>query len=90
MVAAGPPAATRSRRRRAISGQTATSARVPVRGLPRPLAATHAQHYMARARRLKSLVEGLLNRHARTDETPDAIRKAVGDLLAFKRNLNEL
>jgi hypothetical protein len=54
------------------------------------MAATHAQHSMARARMLKSMVEGLLNRPARTAETPDAIRKAVADLLAFKRNLNEL
>ena len=54
------------------------------------MAATHAQGYMSRARMLKSMVEGLLARPTRTDETPDAIRKAVADLMAFKRNLNEL
>ncbi len=50
----------------------------------------HAQNLMARARLKKSMVEGLLARPNRTDETPDAIRQAVADLVAFKRTLNEL
>ena len=54
------------------------------------MAAQHAQHYMSRAKMLRSMVEGLLARPTRTEETPDAIRKAVADLTTFKRNLNEL
>jgi hypothetical protein len=54
------------------------------------MAAQHAKHYMARAKMLRGMVEGLLARPTRTDETPDAIRKAVADLTSFKRNLNDL
>jgi len=45
---------------------------------------------MVRARMKKGMVEGLLARPARSDETPDTIRQAVADLVAFKRTLNEL
>jgi hypothetical protein len=54
------------------------------------MAAQHAKNMMARGRMKKSIVEGLLARPTRSDETPDAIRQAVADIVAFKRALNEL
>jgi hypothetical protein len=54
------------------------------------MAAMHAMRYRERGRMLKSMADGLLARPTRTDETPDAIRKAVAELVQFKRNLNDL
>jgi hypothetical protein len=54
------------------------------------MAAQHAQNYMSRARMLKQMVDGLLARPTRTEETPDVIRKAVAELTAYKRGLSEL
>ena len=54
------------------------------------MAAIHAKRYRERGRMIKSMAEGLLARPTRTEETPDAIRKAVAELLQFRRNLNEL
>jgi ferritin-like protein len=54
------------------------------------MSAQHAQNYMSRARMLKQMVDGLLARPTRTEETPDVIRKAVAELAAYKRGLNEL
>jgi hypothetical protein len=54
------------------------------------MAATHAKRYRERGRMIKSMADGLLARPTRTDETPDAIRKAVAELLQFKRNLGDL
>jgi hypothetical protein len=54
------------------------------------MAAMHAKRYRERGRMLKSMADGLLARPTRTEETPDAIRKAVADLIQFKRNLNDL
>lgn len=54
------------------------------------MAAIHAKRYRERGRMLKSMADGLLARPTRTDETPDAIRKAVAELLQFRRNLGDL
>ncbi len=54
------------------------------------MAAMHAKRYHERGRMLKSMADGLLARPTRTQETPDAIRKAVAELVQFKRNLTEL
>ena len=54
------------------------------------MAALHAKRYRERGRMLKAMADGLLARPTRTDETPDAIRKAVAELVQFKRNLNDL
>jgi hypothetical protein len=54
------------------------------------MAAQHAQNYMRRAKTLRQMVDGLLARPTRTEQTPDAIRKAVADLNSYKRGLNEL
>jgi len=54
------------------------------------MAAVHAKRYQERGRLIKSMVDGLLARPTRTDETPDVIRKAVAELMQFKRSLNEL
>ena len=54
------------------------------------MAALHAKRYRERGRMLKSMVDGLLARPTHTDETPDAIRKAVAELMQFRRSLNEL
>lgn len=54
------------------------------------MAAMHAKRYRERGRMIKTMADGLLARPTRTEETPDAIRKAVAELLQFKRNLNEL
>jgi hypothetical protein len=54
------------------------------------MAATHATRYRERGRMLKAMADGLLARPTRTEETPDAIRKAVAELVQFKRNLNDL
>jgi hypothetical protein len=54
------------------------------------MAAIHAKRYRERGRMLKSMADGLLDRPTRTMETPDAIRKAVAELMQFKRSLNEL
>ena len=54
------------------------------------MAAVHAKRYRERGRMVKSMADGLLARPTRTDETPDAIRKAVAELVQFKRNLNDL
>lgn len=54
------------------------------------MAAIHAKRYRERGRMLKSMADGLMARPTRTDETPDAIRKAVAELLQFKRNLGDL
>ncbi|HVN13964.1 MAG TPA: hypothetical protein VMT69_17875 [Kineosporiaceae bacterium] len=54
------------------------------------MGALHAKRYRERGRMLKSMADGLLARPTRTEETPDAIRKAVAELTQFKRNLNEL
>jgi ferritin-like protein len=54
------------------------------------MASTHAQNYMRRARMLKQIVDGMLARPTRTDETADVIRKSVAELNAYKRGLNEL
>jgi hypothetical protein len=39
---------------------------------------------------VKSMADGLLARPTRTDATPDAIRKAVAELVQFKRSLSDL
>ncbi|HEY5630143.1 MAG TPA: hypothetical protein VIR16_11585 [Candidatus Limnocylindrales bacterium] len=54
------------------------------------MAALHAKRYRERGRMVKSMADGLLARPTRTDETPDAIRKAVAELLQFKRSLADL
>lgn len=54
------------------------------------MAAIHATRYRERGRMIKSMADGLLARPTRTEETPEAIRKAVADLTQFKRNLAEL
>ena len=54
------------------------------------MAAMHAKRYRERGRMIKSMADGLLARPTRTVETPDAIRKAVAELIQFKRNLNDL
>jgi ferritin-like protein len=54
------------------------------------MASQHAQNYMRRARMLKQMVDGLLARPTRTDETPDTIRKAVAELSSYKRGLSQL
>ena len=54
------------------------------------MAAMHAKRYRERGRMIKSMADGLLARPTRTEETPDAIRKAVSELIQFKRNLNDL
>ena len=54
------------------------------------MAAMHAKRYRERGRMIKSMADGLLARPTRTGETPDAIRKAVAELIQFKRNLNDL
>jgi hypothetical protein len=54
------------------------------------MAALHAKRYRERGRMLKSMADGLMARPTRTDETPDAIRKAVAELIQFRRNLNDL
>ncbi|MHB8961159.1 MAG: hypothetical protein ACYDAN_16230 [Candidatus Limnocylindrales bacterium] len=54
------------------------------------MAAMHAKRYRERGRMIKSMADGLLARPTRTDETPDAIRKSVAELVQFKRNLADL
>ena len=54
------------------------------------MAALHAKRYRERGRMIKSMADGLLARPTRTDETPDAIRNAVAELVQFKRNLGDL
>lgn len=54
------------------------------------MAATHANNYMQRARAKKVLVEALLAKPTYTPETPDAIRKAVSELIDWKNALNRL
>jgi hypothetical protein len=54
------------------------------------MSAMHAKRYRERGRMIKSMAEGLLARPTRTDETPDAIRKSVAELVQFKRNLADL
>ncbi len=54
------------------------------------MAAMHANRYRERGRMIKSMADGLLARPTRTDETPDAIRKSVSELVLFKRNLADL
>ena len=54
------------------------------------MAAQHAQNYMRRAIMLRDMAQGLLARPTRTEQTPDAIRKAVAELNAYKRGVNEL
>jgi hypothetical protein len=54
------------------------------------MAAVHANRYRERGRMIKSMSDGLLARPTRTDETPEAIRKAVAELVQFRRNLNDL
>jgi hypothetical protein len=54
------------------------------------MAAMHAKRYRERGRMVKSMADAMLSRPTRTDETPDAIRKAVAELMQFKRNLNDL
>jgi len=54
------------------------------------MAAMHAKRYRERGRMIKSMADAMLARPTRTEETPDAIRKAVAELLQFKRNLNDL
>jgi hypothetical protein len=54
------------------------------------MAALHAKRYRERGRMIKSMADGLLARPTRTDETPDAIRNAVAELVQFKRNMGDL
>ncbi|MFN8631455.1 MAG: hypothetical protein U0838_14410 [Chloroflexota bacterium] len=54
------------------------------------MAAMHAKRYRERGRMVKTMADAMLNRPTRTEETPDAIRKAVAELLQFKRNLADL
>jgi hypothetical protein len=54
------------------------------------MAAMHAKRYRERGRMVKSMADAMLNRPTRTEETPEAIRKAVAELLQFKRNLIDL
>lgn len=54
------------------------------------MAAQHAQNYMRRARLLKEMVDGLLAKPTMTDQTPQAIRNAVSELVEFKNAVNRL
>ncbi len=54
------------------------------------MAAVHAKRYRERGRMIKSMADGLLAKRTRTEETPEAIRKAVAELTQFRRSLNEL
>ena len=54
------------------------------------IATQHAQNYMRQARMLKQMVDGLLARPTRTDETPTVIREAVKKLTEYKRQVSYL